>query len=625
MNNTHHPGDMTASAAVTGVSSSPSSPSLNMALDTASPPENNALSSDEPERPSWFIIQVTAIAGLGGILFGYDLGVISGALPYVAKEFDLSDDQKEWVVSILYVGALLGAIFGGAMCDALGRKRSILITDVLFVIGALILFVAPNYAVLLYGRIVVGFAVAVSGIADVSYLHEIAPSKWRGSIVSVNEACISLGFLLAFAVSSILSFSGDSGAWRIMFGLSGLVAMVQFFGMLGMPESPKWLQECGRHEESLAAMARIQSSHGQESTETTRLAMSTTASSAEHPRVSVSGTQTQQQTYDALPPSSGAGSPDEVGEDLGTNSAIYSTTSSPVMVPITGWDSRILYYMQQVYLLWRQALAFVSTTMNSYPRQGWITVFLSVTQQLCGQTNILSFAPFILASLVNSGDNSDDDASSYVKGWTTVSIGLVKFLVTVLVIWKIDQIGRRPLLLCGMSAIAAGLVLLTVAGASIKDPSDDNNVNTTNVKKDNGFQAAMGGILLVVCGYSMSFGPLTWLLTSEQFPTDIRGRALGASTILSVGSAIFVTSTFLSMKSWMGNTAVFGFYLLVTMLGTMFAVMAVPETKGKTVAEIDVSLDRMMWWRRDRLLVPSGPANTEFSLHETPASGHELT
>lgn len=143
--------------------------------------EEEILNDAEQQRPpSPFVIQVTAIASLGGILFGYDLGVISGALPQLAATFDLSSSQQEVAVSILYLGGGVGAMVGGSICDLFGRKRAILMTDVIFLIGALILYAAPTFQVVVLGRVVLGFAIAVSGIADVSYLHEIAPVQWRG-------------------------------------------------------------------------------------------------------------------------------------------------------------------------------------------------------------------------------------------------------------------------------------------------------------------------------------------------------------------------------------------------------------------------------------------------------------
>ncbi|KAL7579455.1 hypothetical protein ACA910_014115 [Epithemia clementina (nom. ined.)] len=526
-----------------------------------------------------FIIKVSAIAGLGGILFGYDLGVVSTALPLLTEYFALSKTKEEWVVSILYVGGFLGAVLGGYMCDSLGRKTSILITDVVFILGAFILFLAPTYAIVVLGRVVVGFAVAVSGIADVCYLHEIAPLEWRGSIVSVNEACISLGFLISFAVGGVLSQGDNMDTWRIMFLLGGVIALIQFLGMWDMPESPIWLSECGRHDESQAALSRILAASSADSanvtTETSRL------SSCSTPINNPSGDEADTTDGIFMPPEK-------------SDPAIMSLPPARYRR-----EGDMLYFVQKLVA---EVVSFVKISLTIYSRQAWIALFLAVTQQLCGQTSVLSFAPQIFAS-VSSGDCN---ASSFVRGWTTVSIGFVKFLITVLVIWKIEAFGRRPLLLSGIAAIAFGLLMLILAsgvpGSAIKrskfqSDASNNGCAADNSDNSNGFFFAFTGVMMVVCGYSMSFGPLTWLLTSELFPTDIRGRALGASTIINFGAAVLVTSTFLSMQSAMGNTALFGCYLCVSILGFVFALTAVPETKEKSVEEINEVLASMLWWR----------------------------
>jgi len=137
-----------------------------------------------------FLIRAILAASIGGILFGYDMGVVSGALPQLTDEFLLSPSHQEMIVSFLYLGCCIGAAIGGAFCDAAGRKRTICITDLVFLLGAVVLSYANSLGQLLLGRVIVGIAVSVSGIADVAYLHEISPPQWRGAIVSVNEACI---------------------------------------------------------------------------------------------------------------------------------------------------------------------------------------------------------------------------------------------------------------------------------------------------------------------------------------------------------------------------------------------------------------------------------------------------
>lgn len=164
-----------------------------------------------------------------------------------------------------------------------------------------------------------------------------------------------------------------------------------------------------------------------------------------------------------------------------------------------------------------------------------------------------------------------------------------------MVITRVEKTGRRFLLLAGMSTIALGLLLLTVAFGQLDvEDAQDGELND----KEQGLVLALPGVLLVVSGYSMSFGPLTWLLTSELFPTEIRGRALGASTIVTYAAAWLVTSTFLSAQKSFGASAVFGFYLLVTILGVVFGITAISETKGRSESEIERDLSRMMWWRR---------------------------
>jgi MFS family permease len=524
--------------------------------------------TDGARLPSCFVIQLTSIASLGGVLFGYDLGVISTALPQLIDTFDLTSSQQELAVSILYLGGGIGAALGGSLCDAFGRKRAILITDTVFFLGAFILYAAPNFGSVVVGRIVVGFGIAVSGIADVSYLNEIAPVQFRGAIVSVNEACISMGFLLAFGVGSALSAEGKSEGWRTMFGISGLVALIQFVGMLRLPESPKWLKERGRHEESEIAMQQI---------------------GGDYSLASPHGEQTANvhQVYDST-----TSATDSVDND--SQSAVDLSTEITTSLQFSVGDiiQRICTYFRQILYLAQQLQTFATQTAERYRRQAYITLFLAVTQQLCGQTNVLSYAPLIFAGASSSGQPS----SAFVQGWSTLSIGLVKFAVTVVVIWKIESLGRRFLLLFGMGTIALGLLLLVIA-FGITDVSQ-----ATNAPEDaprGGFYLALPGVLLVVWGYSMSFGPLTWLLTSELFPTDIRGRALGTSTIITYLCALLVTYTFLTAQAWVGASAVFAFYLLVTFLGMVFVFLAIPETGGKTAEEIGQDLESMRWWRRN--------------------------
>jgi MFS transporter, SP family, galactose:H+ symporter len=490
------------------------------------------------------VIKATVIASLGGLLFGYDMGVISGALPLMTPSLNLSERQQEWVVGILYVGGGLGAAIGGYLCDFMGRKATILLTDVLFVVGAIILFLSESIHQIWIGRFIVGMGISISGIADVAYLHEIAPISWRGSIVSVNEACISLGFLMAFG--SAVWLQNVTDGWRHMFGIAGYLATIQFLGMLFMPESPVWLHQQGKLEDRNEVLHMIYGNINIDSILIEEVDDDTN---------SIEGTNFQLKHFDGV-----------VSSPFVTREATYDALVSP---------KEKLSISSQVYANYTTRLHSLMYILSRYRAQVTISLFLSIAQQLSGQVAILNYAPLIFSRL-NHADLS-----------TTLWIGVVKFLVTVIVIWRVEQYGRRSLLLLGMIMIISGQCLVALAFSLV---DDEQNLSKSAITW------ALIGVMFVVSGYSCSFGPLTWLLTSELFPSNIRGRALGASTITTYFSAALVTSTFLSLQAVIGNSAVFLLFGVVTFIGMIFVFIAIPDTGGKTSKEIDTEIRNMLFW-----------------------------
>ena len=199
-----------------------------------------------------FAVRMAGVGGIGGLLFGYDLGVVAGALLQLKTHFSLGKTGGGLVVSMLLAGSVCGSLGGGVLTDFYGRKRAILITDVVFIVGSLLIAVAQTIEGVLLGRFIVGVGVSVSAIADVSYLNEMAPKIWRGAIVSVNEMMIAAGFALAAVVDWY--FATTDEGWRYMFGGSAILAVAQLLMMLPMPRSPRWLMLKG-HE------VRCQSAH----------------------------------------------------------------------------------------------------------------------------------------------------------------------------------------------------------------------------------------------------------------------------------------------------------------------------------------------------------------------------
>lgn len=196
-----------------------------------------------------FACRAAVTGSIGGLLLGYDLGVISGALPMLANEFDLSVYQQELVTSLMLVGCAIGACFGGIICDKIGRKRTVYVVCLIFLLGSVIMTLSRSISVLYFGRIVIGFGVSVSAIVDISYLTEISPPEFRGAVVGTNELMITVGVLLAFLIDFI--FMGVTGGWRYMFAFPIILLTLWGSLMACLPESPRWLLVKGRTEEAL--------------------------------------------------------------------------------------------------------------------------------------------------------------------------------------------------------------------------------------------------------------------------------------------------------------------------------------------------------------------------------------
>ena len=203
---------------------------------------------------------ISVVACFGGLLFGYDTGVINGALRPMTAELGLTPLTEGVVTSSLVFAAAVGALSGGRISDAWGRRRIILLLAVLFFIGTAIVVFTPNFEVLVVGRICLGLAVGGASAVVPVFLSEMAPYEIRGSIAGRNEVAIVIGQLSAFVINAIIgNVSDNPSIWRVMFAISALPAVALFIGMLRMPESPRWLVEKGRHEDALKVLKKVRS------------------------------------------------------------------------------------------------------------------------------------------------------------------------------------------------------------------------------------------------------------------------------------------------------------------------------------------------------------------------------
>lgn len=200
------------------------------------------------------IVLICFLAAVAGLLFGLDTGVIAGALPFLAQEFNVSEVMQGHIVSSLMLGAAIGAICAGWLSFYVGRKISLLVAAVLFIIGSLLCAFTPSVSLLITARVLLGFAIGIASYAAPLYLSEVAPEKIRGSMISLYQLLITIGILAAYLSDTAFSYHG---AWRWMLGIVVIPAVFMFLGVFVLPNSPRWLAAKGRNKEALQVLDDI--------------------------------------------------------------------------------------------------------------------------------------------------------------------------------------------------------------------------------------------------------------------------------------------------------------------------------------------------------------------------------
>src|SRR6266853_35436 len=452
--------------------------------------EDAALSNAQL-RTARFVYVAAVFAALGGLLFGYDTGVISGALIFIKREFGLTTAAEEIVVSGVLLGATIGAIVGGKAADLFGRRRVLLVTAAIFAIGALASAVAPSPAILIASRVVLGLAIGLASTNVPVYLSEVAPAHARGWIVSLFQLAVTVGILVAYLVD--YAFAGVEG-WRWMLGLAVVPALVFGAGMFFLPETPRWLIRGGHHESAHRVLLRIRK-------------LADVSLEIEEIKLSLA-----QQT--------------ESGR----------------------WTD----------LLRRQVRPALLVGLG-----------LAIFQQVTGINTVIYYAPKILQA---AGFNSASGAILATSGVGVVNVGM-----TIIAMFAVDRAGRRPLLLVG---IAGMIVTLGVLGLSFR------------ISNPSGQLAWIAVICLMgyVASFAISLGPIFWLLISEIYPLKIRGLAEGTAAASNWAANLLVSLTFLSLVEALGPTRTFWLYALFGVATWIFCYYLVPETKGRTLEEIEQSL-----------------------------------
>ena len=434
-----------------------------------------------------FVYFAVGVAALGGLLFGYDTGVISGAILFIKKQFSLSATMEEIVVSAVLVGAVLGAVMGGALTGRFGRRKMIILAGIIFTVSAIGTALTPTVSWLIAARIVSGIAIGIASFISPMYIAELVPAKVRGSLVAVNMLAITTGIVVAYLVDYALS--GIQG-WRYMFGLAAIPSIALVISMWRLPDSPRWLISRSMVEQARRVLQHVR-----------------TVSD-----VSPEITDIQQSM--------------KKQGDGGITGLFQPSLKMPMIVGVG----------------------------------------LAVFQQITGINTVIYYAPTIFKF---AGIAATGPAILAGAGLTTVM-----WCFHVLAIFLLDRVGRRPLLLIGVAGQIIGLAILGAAFQFQQLASFKSYV-------------AIGGLVIYVACFAFGLGPIFWLLISEIYPLKIRGAAMSAVTVTNWGMNLAVAVTFLTLVAALGHAETFWLYGLIAVAAWVFIYRLAPETKGKTLEQIE--------------------------------------
>jgi SP family arabinose:H+ symporter-like MFS transporter len=508
-----------------------------------------------------FTIRTALIVALGGFLMGFDASVISGVVGFIETEFSLTKIQVGWSVASLTLTATIAMMLAGPLSDRFGRRPVLKAAALLFAVSAGASALAPDFLTLVIARMLGGFGVGAALIIAPMYIAEIAPAAVRGRLVSFNQLNIVIGISAAFFSNFLILKLGQSDAawatslrfgewgWRWMLGVEALPAILYFGALFTVPESPRWLAMRGDDRGALETLTRIS---GEE----------------------------------------------QASQDL---NSIHSSMSSER-------ESE----RPKLRELFQPAMKLVLT----------IGISVAILQQITGINSVFFYAPMIFEQ---SGVGRD---ASFMQA---VLVGIVNLVFTIAALMLIDKLGRRPLLGFGLGGIAACLFLLAYGFGSATYTLDSHSVKSlptsidhvqleaivdTRYESDVAFRqavsAAVGdaayrqnqsqlvsaaieinptlilvGILGFVASFAISIGPVMWVLFSELFPNELRGLAISFVGLINSAVSFGVQLVFPWELENIGNAGTFLIYGVFALFGLIFVMRILPETKGKTLEEIE--------------------------------------
>lgn len=521
---------------------------------------NNGLIMN-PNNPvnSFYIFKISIIVALGGFLMGFDASVISGVVKFIELEFNLSKIELGWAVASLSLTATLAMLAAGPLSDKFGRKVMLKYAAILFTISAVLSALAPNFTLLVLARMLGGLGVGMALILAPMYIAEIAPAKQRGRLVSLNQLNIVIGISAAFFSNYLVLQLSNSDLelsrmlhiaewnWRWMLGLEALPAICYLIFLKFVPESPRWLLMQDNREGALAIMKNT--------------------------------SDTPEQDIDAIQHS--------IKSDANTAKGKFKDLLKPAM-----------------------RLVMV------------IGISIAILQQITGINAVFFYAPMIFEL---SGLGTD---AAFLQA---IFVGLTNLVFTLLAIALIDKIGRKILLSIGVTGIAVCMFTLALSFHSatyvltnekLATHADAFDVKELDVIVHQTFESelefkhalktllgnetalanesslvssaieidqmlVMVAILGFVAFFAMSLGPVMWVLFSELFPNKIRGIAISFVGLINSGVSFTVQLVFPWELSNLGATMTFAIYGAFALVGLAIVLTLLPETKGKTLEELE--------------------------------------
>lgn len=531
-----------------------------------------------------YVLRLAFSAGIGGFLFGYDTGVISGALLYITDDFKLDKKTvlQETIVSMAIAGAIIGAAIGGWFNDRLGRRTTILIADFLFFIGAVIMAAAPNPALLIVGRVFVGFGVGMASMTSPLYISEASPAKVRGALVSTNGFLITGGQFLSYLIN--LAFTKVPGTWRWMLGVAGLPALLQFILMLLLPESPRWLYRKGREEEAKTILRKLYPEEDVEAEiqalkESVEAEIQEKGSSEKITLVRLLKTKTVRRGLIA-----GVGL-QVFQQFVGINTVMYY---SPTIVQLAGFASN------QTALL----LSLVTAGLNA---GGSIVSIYFIDRtgrkkllviSLCGVIISLGLLSAVFHETTTHSPAVSAAEPSHFTAYTCpdyTSAG------TSAAKWDCMKCLKASSPDCGFCASSTDKLLpgsCLISNDTVKDMchGDHRLWYTRGCPSKYGWLALIG-LALYIIFFSPGMGTVPWIVNSEIYPLRFRGVCGGIAATANWISNLIVSESFLTLTQVIGTSWTFLIFGVISVVALFFVLICVPETKGLPIEEIEKMLE----------------------------------